>query len=571
MSEKGELWAFVRRHPFIPERTLQDLYGDDVCRAMLRESERWLKKVEVKGIGRCYAEKREPMSTLMDLRRAEIARRYALQVMGRGAVFASIAPGFEADGEFFWKEQWWRIWVDPGGCAPEALRFIQSPPKEFGDDVHDIILTGDAGRMDSLARQVEMRWGGGKKIFVMHAGGKLHRIARPREYSRNARKWKPYGRDDVETHIRQRQRRSHKRSLMAGVARGLDEHDWALLIEAGNMPLMTRYELAYLQTDDAGRMREIIERLDALEKEGLLETAKSPVARDRLENRKVLTSLALEMLAAHWGTTATNMMRMHPWPQVVDRKSKRPKYGLAWLRTFGEHYAMVRKFALALIYGGRGVTNQIGEVDTRIVTTIGSRLLYRDRRKRGADKQKGVVKPDGLIWVRINQRGWMDGGASGAKPVCENTLWLEADRGTIPLTRLEGKLEGYGAIWESIQHMKPVLVWVIEGTPAREARILEMMKERGIDGWTVLMERLVLEESHNWWTTHVPVSMNAGRLKVGLKYEAIGGMAPWREIWNTVDGPGEKPLLGIQPWQKRELRRSPPRKGDQEWIRYRGG
>ena len=64
--------------------------------------------------------------------------------------------------------------------------------------------------------------------------------------------------------------------------------------------------------------------------------------------------------------------------------------------------------------------------------------------------------------------------------------------------------------------------------------------------------------------------VNVGRLKVGLKYEAIGGMAPWREIWNTVDGPGEKPLLGVQPWQKRELRRSPLWKGDQEWIRYRG-
>ena len=39
-------------------------------------------------------------------------------------------------------------------------------------------------------------------------------------------------------------------------------------------------------------------------------------------------------------------------------------------------------------------------------------------------------------------------------------------------------------------------------------------------------------EDHNWWTTHIPVSMNVGRLNVGLKYEAIGGMAPWREIWN---------------------------------------
>ena len=569
MNDRGELWAFVRRHPFIPERTLRDLYGERIYESMLQESNPWLKKVEVKGIGCCYAEKREPMNSLLDLRRAETARRYALSVMGRGAVFSSMAPGFEADGEFYWKAHWWRIWVDPGGCAPEALRFIQSPPKEFGNEVHDLILTKHAGRMESLARQVERTWGGGKKVYVMHTDGELHRIARPRGYSRYTKTWKPYGRKDVDAHIRQRQRRSHKRSLMAGVAKDIDDLDLELLIEAGNLPLLTRYELAYVQTDDATRMREIIERLDALEKMGLLETAKSPVVRDRLEKRKVLTSLALEILAAHWGTTVTNMMRMHPWPQVVDKKNKRPIYGLKWLRTFGKHYDMVRKFTLALVYGGRGVSNQIGEVETCVVTTIGSRLLYRDHRRRGAEKQTGVVKPDALIWTRISQRGWMDGAASAHKPVCEHTLWLEADRGTIPLNRLATKLDGYAAIWESVQPMKPMLIWVIEGTPAREANILDMMKERGIDGWTVLMERLVLEEGHNWWTTHVPVSMDMSRLKVGLKVDAIGGMAPWREIWNTPDGRGETPLLGAQPWQKRVIKRSPPRKGEQVWLRHK--
>jgi len=60
-------------------------------------------------------------------------------------------------------------------------------------------------------------------------------------------------------------------------------------------------------------------------------------------------------------------------------------------------------------------------------------------------------------------------------------------------------------------------------------------------------ERPVFIEDHNWWTTHVQVSMNVGRLKVGLKYEAIGGMAPWRDIWNSVEGSGEKPLLRVQP------------------------
>ncbi|MDP2728659.1 MAG: replication-relaxation family protein, partial [Dehalococcoidia bacterium] len=251
--------------------------------------------------------------------------------------------------------------------------------------------------------------------------------------------------------------------------------------------------------------------------------------------------------------------------------SRRPKYGLAWLRMFGDHYALVRKFALALVYGGRGVSNAIGEVQTRVVTTIGSRLLYRDHRRWGQEKQTGVVKPDGLVWVRINQCGWMDGAASASKPVCENTLWLEVDRGTIPLKRLESKLDGYGSIWESLQAMNPALVWVIEGTPAREASILAMMRVRGVHGWTVLMERLVLTEEDPWWIQNAPGSTSRGSIRVGLKYEAIGGMAPWREIWSTITGMGGQPLLGVQPWRNRKLRRTPPRKGEQQSIKYKVG
>lgn len=571
VTGQGALRAFVRRHPFVSRDILEELYGREVARAMLEDEKSWLTAVEVKDRGPCYAEKRERMSTLMDLGRAEIARRYALRVMGREAVMASLAPGFEADGEFFWRERWWRMWVDPGGCAPEALRFVQSPPQKFSKEVQDLILTQDASRMDSLARQVELAWGGGEKVYVMHTGGKLYRVARPTARGAQRRKWRPYGAEELERHIRVRQRRSHKRSLMALVARAMDEVDWGLLVEVGNIPLMTRYELAYLQTGSAEKMRELIERLAALEEAGLLETARSPVARDRLEKRKALTTLGLEMLAAHWGTTMTSMVRMHPWPQVIDRKTRRPRYGLAWLEAFGEHYRMVRQFALALVHGGRCVSNNLGEVQIQVVTTIGSRLLYRDRRRRARLKQTGVVKPDGLVWARIDQRGWMDGNLSAAKTLCENTLWLEVDRGTVPLGKLKEKMEGYGAIWESLQATKPALIWMIDGTPGREVQILDLMREREINGWTVLKERLVLDEDDNWWLTHVPVTRDWGRPRVGLKHDAVGGMAPWREVWKTTSGWDEKPLLGVQPWCQRELRRSPPRKGEQEWIRYRSG
>jgi hypothetical protein len=358
---------------------------------------------------------------------------------------------------------------------------------------------------------------------------------------------------------------------MASVAADMDEVDWGLMVEAGNMPLMSRYELAYLQTGAAAKMQDLVKRLEALEEAGLLETARSPAARDRLEKRKVVTTLGLEMLAAHWGTTQTNMLRMHPWPQVIDRKTRRPRYGLGWLGLFGDHYRLVRQFALALVHGGRCVSNHLGEVQVRVVTTIGSRLLYRDRKRRAGEKQTGLVKPDGLVWARVDQRGWLDGHVSAPKTLCENQLWLEIDRATVPLGKLKAKIEAYGAIWNSLQPMKPALVWVIDGAPAREVQILDLMRERGINGWTALTERLVLDEGDGWWLTHSAVSGGGGKLKVGLAHDAVGGMAPWREVWKTTRGWGEGPLLGVQPWQKRRLRQSPPRTGEQEWSRYRGG
>ena len=569
MGEKGGLLALVRRHPYIDGAALDALFGDEMARAMLEASKPWMKVVEVAGAGLCYAEKREPMSTLMDRGRTAIARGYALRVMGKEALLASVAPGFEADGEFFWKERWWRLWVDPGGCAPEALRFVQSPPGEFGEEVEDLVVTRDPGRMESLARQVELTWGGGRKVFVMHAEGSLYRVARPRQRMAQRRKWEPYGAEEMEAHIRERQRHGQKRSLMACVASKIDDEGWKLLVEVGNTPLMTGYELAYLQSDRTERMRDAIARLQGLEKAGLVETAQSPVARDRLEERKALTSLGLEMLAAHWGTTITNMVRMHPWPQVIDRKRKRPVYSVKWLGAFGEHHRLVRQFCLALVHGARVTANNLGEAQVRVVTTIGSRLLYRDQRSRAEEKQSGVVKPDGMVQVSVVQRAWMDGEPSASRLLCERTMWLEVDRENLGYSRLKEKMDGYGRIWESLKDGKPVLVWVIQGKPGRERQILDLMRERGIDGWTVLMERLVLAEDDVWWLRHVPGAREWGTTKAGLRYEAIAGMAPWREIWQTTSGWGTGPLLGVQPWRNRELRRSPPRKGEQEWITYK--
>jgi hypothetical protein len=97
------------------------------------------------------------------------------------------------------------------------------------------------------------------------------------------------------------------------------------------------------------------------------------------------------------------------------------------------------------------------------------------------------------------------------------------------------------------------------------------MRERGIDGWTVTMDRLRLSLEDPWWVMNVPVDRSGSRLRVGLKYASIGGMAPWREVWGTVERGGRGPLLGYQPWRNREMHTSPPKKGEQAWIKYRAG
>ncbi len=78
--------------------------------------------------------------------------------------------GLEADGEFCWQDgagtQWWRIWVDIGGCAPEALPFIVRPPKAYGKQVRDVVPTSDLHRLDLLAAQIEHNWSGKLFLFV---------------------------------------------------------------------------------------------------------------------------------------------------------------------------------------------------------------------------------------------------------------------------------------------------------------------------------------------------------------------------------------------------------------------
>jgi hypothetical protein len=289
-----------------------------------------------------------------------------------------------------------------------------------------------------------------------------------------------------------------------------------------------------------------------------------------MEGRKVLTSKALELLAGYWGATLEDLRRFHPWPQTTVRKDRKQRnYSTEWLSRLVKHQALVRKFALALLHGARCVSNSIGGVDVEIESTVGDRMLYEEIVP-GRKKRFRWVSPDARVVVGIWKKGWLDGDVTAHEiPVADKTLLIEVDRNQMSARRLLERIKKYKTIWNAMKKWDPVLVWVIEGTPYREKTILEMMRKAGVEGWTVLVERLVIPEDDVWWMVNVPVQLNSRGITKGLSYRSIGGMAPWREIWCSTDGTGMQPLLGATPWRGRDLRRSLPGKMGQEWVRHK--
>ncbi len=123
----------------------------------------------------------------------------------------------------------------------------------------------------------------------------------------------------------------------------------------------------------------------------------------------------------------------------------------------------------------------------------------------------------------------------------EASLLLEIDRATNPIGRLADRSLKYGRIWRSLSG-NPVQVWVIDGTYWREKEILEIMEEAGIKGWTVLLERLQLDNRAPWWDRFL--------------YKQ-GGLAPLRKIWRRVGDYELHHLLDHAPWE-REMSQSKP-------------
>jgi hypothetical protein len=369
--------------------------------------------------------------------------------------------------------------------------------------------------------------------------------------------------------LAERQSGSRHRSLLAEIAWRLDASDWRRLIEVGSNPLMSPQELAVLTSSYAGKQAAVIKRVSELERLSLIETPASADPRVTLEDRKVLTWRGIELLAECAGTTVETLRRRQPWPLRVDaRKKGKTVYSLRWLRGQKEHHRLTRTFVLALLEGARRVSRPTGGVDLTVVTTIGGRLLYEDRGSIAGQPLR-YVAPDAVCEVAFWRAAWLEGKVGPRRVLRWNTLLIEADRSTMASDRVRSRMDRYAEVFPAMAELRPALVWVVEGTPYREAQILEMLAERGLVGWTATLERLALPPDHPWWERHPLANLEAGGALSGLAPADLDGMCPWRSIWRAPGDIGQGPLLGLEPWRHSVIQRSPI--GPRTWLPGRVG
>jgi len=412
------------RHPFSSRSLLENVFGEGVLRVLLEKEAGQFREIDIPDLGPCYALKDEPNASILGVHRREVARWFVLSRIGSDAVRSGLSPGLEADGEFCWQDgagtQWWRIWVDIGGCAPEALPFIVRAPKVFGEQVRDVVLTSDLHRLDLLAAQIEHNWNSKQDVHLWVSDSEAQRTARPR-VGKKLRKWTRHSDKDIKKHIRKRM----------------------------NNPLFTTFELAYLHDDTLRAVRKELFRLQQLGALGLIKTADDVGPRCIHEGRKILTWRGIELLAEYWGTSIDVMQRLHPWPQKKDVKGMgHVEYATRWASKTGMHQHLTREFALALLGGARRVSNGRGEVRIRIDTTIASRIAFKIEPAAGETSVSWVV-PDASAQAEFWRCGWVDGERMPPHLLDRRTLLIEVDRGTVPFTRLTHRLDRYAAIWRS--------------------------------------------------------------------------------------------------------------------------
>ncbi len=563
LSEENSLSSFLYNHPWTSRPVLEFIFGSKFEKLAKPKETR---KVIVPGVGKCWGVKQEKLSSLPGVRRREQAKKYLLRNYGKDALWMGGSPGpWGADllarvGEE--RKFWIRVWVDNEGAAVDALRFLHPVPARFAPNLADLIMTGSIERAELIKRQLEILWKRGNKnalIYYCQEDGYL-RFGNDHSLSGNGPIGPTLKIEEVKktlASLRWNRLENIRHDQNAGkLFLSLSEVDFALLKYVGDNPLYSTDDLSLLVsssiTGDYAYERLLKAKSKAkarylsLDEQGLLETAAPPML------GKKLSALGLEVLAKYWGVEQESMRRFHAWPQ-----KKAGKAGLIYseraLTYIKDHTRLVQQFVFGLIDNAWRLQEEHGGVDVYLETIIGKRVYFRDL----ATGLHDWVIPDAAIDLAYWRKTWRDGHVHDPKIIfSEARLFLEMDRATYPITRLTARIQKYGRVWRSLAG-NPVQIWVIDGSPWREKEILEMLKDAGINGWTVSLDRLQLERGDPWWGRH---SYKEGV----LDFSKHGGLAPLRKIWRRAGDYELHYLLDHAPWE-REMSQSKP------WVKVLRG
>jgi len=559
LSEENSLLSFLYNHPWTSKPVLEYVFGPKVEKLVKPKETR---VVHVPGIGKCWGVKHERLSSIPGVRRREQAKTYLLSNYGKDALWVGGSPGLWGSdllakvGE---KRKFWiRVWVDNEGAAVYALPFLHPIPARFAPNMADLIITGTIERAELIKRQLETLWKRGSKnalIYYSQEDGYL-RFGNDHSLAGNGATGVPLKKEEVKkalTSLRWTRLETIRHDQNVGkLFLSLSEVDFALLKYAGDNPLYSIDDLAMLVSSSIHGDYTYERLLEAKEKakgrylslgeQGLLKDAAPPML------GKKVTSLGLEVLSKYWGVELESLRKYHAWPQKEARKTGLT-YSERALTYIKDHTRLVQQFAFGLIDNAWRLQEEHGGVDVCLETIVGKRIYFQDL----ATGKVNWVIPDAAIDLAFWRKTWRDGHVHDPKIVfSEARVLLEVDRATNPITRLTNRFKKYGRLWRSLSG-NPVQIWVIDGSPWREKEILDMLDDAGVNGWTVLLERLVLEKGDPWWDRH---SHKDGV----LDYNKHGGMAPLRKIWGKAGDYELHYLMDHAPWEKEMSQSKPPTK-----------
>ncbi len=547
--EENLLLDFLYKYPWSSRKSLIAVFGPAFEDLVNRDQ---VRVVRVPGVGECWGVKQEKLGSLPGVRRREMAKGHTIKALGKGALWTGGAPGPWGSDLLFYRqreERWTRVWVDLGEVSVEAAPFVNPDPPLLAHNVDDLILTTSFDRASVINVQLLSLKKPSRDRVSLYCVNEGKPFLGERSYHSTETRalGSPLNLQAFETALSKsclkRLENVRRDQNIGKFFLELGRPDFMLLNYVGNNPVFSAADISFLLSssttgsprlaDRGSVMDNVSERLSRLEKLGLIENASIPSPGIKLSAR------GLEVLAKYWGVHRESLRRFHAWPQKKSKDGD-TAYSEKPLSFIKDHTRLIQRFALGLIDSSWRVQQEHGGVDVFLEAIVGKRITYKDL----SSGEYAWVIPDVVMSISFWYKVWQNGHVYEPKNIYSSyDLLVEIDRSSIPYSKLSTRCEKYGRIWRSLSG-SPAQLWIIDGSPWREKELLEMLAENDINGWTVLLDRLILNRNDPWWERH---SHKPGV----LPYEKHGGMAPLRKIWrNTLDYEYHH-FLGHSPWKRK--------------------